>query len=299
MKKTGFIAIVGRPNVGKSTLMNHLLQDHIAITSSKPQTTRNRILGILTRGDDQFVFMDTPGIHKPKTKLGKYMIQSVRLAIGGADAILLMADAGFGPGEIELSVIDQIKKLKMPSMLVLNKIDLYKRETIAETIAKYAEIHPFDAVVPVSAEKEKNLSDVLEEAEKFLSENDWFFPEDMTTDQPERQIVSETIREKLLRCLTDEIPHGTAVVIESFDESDPDLLRLRATIYCERESHKRIIIGKNGEMIKKVGTYAREDLEAFFGVKVFLDLWVKVKDNWRDSDFSLSNFGYNKKDLQD
>ena len=298
MTKTGFIAIVGRPNVGKSTLLNTMLHDKVAITSSKPQTTRTRITGILTEGDNQFVFLDTPGIHKPKTKLGNYMIKSVRTSIGSADAIILIADAGFPAGETELAVIEQIKKSGLPSMLVLNKIDLYNREKIAETIAAYASLYSFDAVVPTSAEKDKNVDEVVTECEKFLHEEDWMFPDDISTDQPERQIAAEIIREKLLRCLSDEIPHGTAVVMEDFDESEEDIIRLRATIYCEREAHKRIIIGKGGDMLKRIGIYAREDMEAFFGVKVYLNLWVKVKENWRDSDFNLNNFGFNPKDLE-
>jgi len=297
MTRTGFIAIVGRPNVGKSTLLNAMLKDKIAITSSKPQTTRTRITGILTEGEDQFVFLDTPGIHKPKNKLGDYMLKSVRSSIGSADAIILIAEAGYPAGETEKAIIDQIKRMKLPSMLVLNKIDLVNKVKLAETIAAYAELHTFDAVVPTAAEKDKNVDVVLAEASHFLHEDIWMFPEDMITDQPERQIASEIIREKLLRCLSEEIPHGTAVVMEEFDEKDPEIIRIRATIYCERESHKRIIIGKGGEMLKRIGSYAREDMEAFFGVKIYLNLWVKVKENWRDSDFNLNNFGFNPKDL--
>ena len=296
MTKTAFIAIVGRPNVGKSTLMNALLGEKIAIVSSKPQTTRNRIMGILTEGENQFVFLDTPGIHKAKTKLGSYMMKSVRSSIGTADAVILIADAGKAPGEIEKNICEKIKGDGLSSMLVLNKIDLVGREAIAETIAQYAALHDFDAVVPVSALKEKNLEYVMEEAEKFLYEGDWFFEEDMITDQPEKQIAAEIIREKMLRTLSKEIPHGSAVVIEEFREED-ELLSIRAEIYCEKESHKGIIVGKGGEMLKRIGSYAREDLESFFGLKVYLNLWVKVKEKWRDSDFSLNNFGFNPKDF--
>ncbi len=296
MTKTAFIAIVGRPNVGKSTLMNALLGEKVAIVSSKPQTTRNRIMGILTKEENQFVFLDTPGIHKPKSKLGSYMMKSVRSSLGSADAVILIADAGRAPGETEKNVIEQIKKDELPAMLVLNKIDLYNREQIAETISQYAELYNFNAFVPVSAMKGKNVEDVLEEAEKFLYEGDWFFEEDMLTDQPEKQIASEIIREKLLRMLSKEIPHGTAVVIEEFKDEET-LISIRAEIYCEKASHKGIIVGKNGETLKKIGSYAREDMEAFFGVKVYLNLWVKVKENWRDSDFNLNNFGFNPKDL--
>ncbi len=296
MTKTAFIAIVGRPNVGKSTLMNALLGEKIAIVSSKPQTTRNRIMGILTKEENQFVFLDTPGIHKPRSKLGAYMMKSVRSSLGSADAVILIADAGRAPGETERNVIEQIKKDELPAMLVLNKIDLYNREQIAETISQYAELYDFNAFVPVSAMKGKNVEDVLEEAEKFLYEGDWFFEEDIITDQPEKQIAAEIIREKLLRMLSKEIPHGTAVVIEEFKDEET-LISVRAEIYCEKASHKGIIVGKNGETLKKIGTFAREDMENFFGVKVYLNLWVKVKENWRDNDFNLNNFGFNPKEL--
>lgn len=296
MKRTAFITIVGRPNVGKSTLMNALLGEKIAIVSSKPQTTRNRIMGILTKGEDQYVFLDTPGIHKAKTKLGNYMMKSVRSSMGSADAVILIADAGRAPGDIEKNVCEKVKAEGLPAMLVLNKIDLVNRETVAQTIAQYAELYDFDAFVPVSALKEKNLDDVMAEADKFLYEGDWFFEDDMITDQPEKQIAAEIIREKLLRCLSKEIPHGSAVMIEEFNETD-DLISIRAEIFCEKESHKGIIVGKGGEMLKRIGSYAREDLEKFFGMKVYLNLWVKVKQNWRDSDFSLNNFGFNPKEL--
>lgn len=298
MTKTAFITIVGRPNVGKSTLMNALLGEKVAIVSSKPQTTRNRIMGILTKDENQFVFLDTPGIHKPKNKLGSYMMKSVRSSLGNADAVILIAEAGKAPGEIERNVIDQVKKDELPAMLVLNKIDLCNREQIAETIAKYAELYDFDAFVPVSAMKGKNVEDVLEEAEKFLYEGDWFFEEDMLTDQPEKQIASEIIREKLLRTLSEEIPHGTAVVIEEFKDEET-LISIRAEIFCEKASHKGIIVGKNGDTLKRIGSYAREDMENFFGCKVYLNLWVKVKENWRDSEFSLNNFGFDPKLLDE
>ena len=295
MTKTAFIAIVGRPNVGKSTLMNALLGEKIAIVSSKPQTTRNRIMGILTEGENQFVFLDTPGIHKAKTKLGNYMMKSVRSSLGTADAVILIADAGKAPGEIERNICEKVKQDNTPAMLVLNKIDLVDREAIAETIAQYAALYDFDAFVPVSALKGKNLKDVMEEAEKFLYEGEWFFEEDMITDQPEKQIAAEIIREKMLRTLSKEIPHGSAVVIEEFKEED-DLLSIRAEIYCEKESHKGIIVGKGGEMLKRIGSYAREDLEDFFGMKVYLNLWVKVKENWRDNEMLLNSFGFRRDD---
>ncbi len=291
MTRTAFIAIVGRPNVGKSTLMNHLLGEKVAIVSPKPQTTRNRIAGILTKGEDQYVFLDTPGVHRAKNKLGEYMMKTVRSSVGSADAVILIAEAGHPAGEIEKNLINQIKKTELPSILVLNKIDLVNREKLAETIANYASLHDFDAVVPTCAENGKNVEVVLVEAEKFLYESDWMFDEDSLTDQPERQIAAEIIREKLLRTLSDEIPHGTAVVIEEFTE-DERMIRIRAEIYCEKQSHKGIIVGKNGETLKRTGTFAREDMEAFFCTKVYLNLWVKVKEKWRDDQLSLNNFGF-------
>ena len=296
-KRTAFIAIVGRPNVGKSTLMNAMLGEKVAIVSSTPQTTRNRITGILTEGADQFVFMDTPGIHKPKNKLGSFMMKSVSSALGGADAAIMIAEAGHPAGETEKRIIENLKQSKMPAILVLNKIDLVDREKLAQTIAEYASLHDFDAFVPTCAEKGKNVDIVMEEARKFLHEGVWFFPEDIATDQPERQIAAEVIREKILRLLSDEIPHGTAVMIEEFKEEE-DIIRIRAEIFCEKQSHKGIIVGKGGETLKKIGTYAREDLERFFGIKVYLNLWVKVKEKWRDSDMSLNNFGFNLKNLE-
>ncbi len=296
MKKTATIAIVGRPNVGKSTLMNHLLGEKIAIVSSKPQTTRNRILGVLTKDEAQYVFLDTPGVHKAKNRLGDYMMKSVRSSVSSADAVILIADAGHPAGDIEKRLIEQIAKSGLPAMLVLNKIDLINRERLAETISEYASLFAFAAVVPTCAESGKNVDEVLAEAAQFLTDGEWMFDEDTLTDQPERQIAAEIIREKLLRVLSDEVPHGTAVVIEEFTE-DTKMLRIRAEIFCEKQSHKGIIVGKNGETLKRIGSYAREDMEAFFGVQVYLNLWVKVKENWRDSDFSLQNFGYDKKEL--
>ncbi len=296
MTRTGYISIIGRPNVGKSTLMNHLLGEKVSIVSPKPQTTRNRIAGILTKGDDQFVFLDTPGVHKAKNRLGEYMMKSVNSTVRSADAVILIADAGFPAGSIENELIRQIKKSCLPSILVLNKIDMINAERLAKTISQYAELHDFDAVVPTSAINGKNVDIVIEESSKFLYEGDWMFDDDSITDQPERQIASEVIREKLLRVLSDEVPHGTAIMIEEFKMKN-GTLNIRAEIFCEKQSHKGIIIGKKGETLKKIGSYAREDLEEFFGEKIFLDLWVKTKENWRDSDFVLNSFGYNKGDL--
>lgn len=291
MQKTGFIAIVGRPNVGKSTLLNALLGEKIAIVSKKPQTTRTRITGVLTKGESQFVFLDTPGMHHPKTKLGSYMVKQVRSAIADVDAAILVADVSYEPGEIEVGLLKKLHDGGMPTILVLNKTDLSTPEQVGATIQKYAELCEFASVVPISAMKNDGVDIVLYEAEKLLSEGEWIFEEDDITDQPEKQIAAETVREKLLRLIDNEIPHGCAVVIEEFTEQR-GVLRIRAEIFCERESHKRIIIGKKGEMLKKIGSYAREDLEKFFGVQVFLDLWVKVKENWRESEINIANFGF-------
>ena len=291
MKKSGYIAIVGRPNVGKSTLLNALLGEKIAIVSSKPQTTRNRILGILTRGEAQFVFVDTPGIHKPQNALGDFMVDTANASLREADAVVLMADAGRELTSVEENVIRYLKQSGIPAVLALNKTDLYDAGVIAETIKRYAAQHDFAAVVPLSAKSGKQVQDVLDECEKLLAESEWFFPEDMITDQPERQIAAEIIREKILRTLNKEVPHGVAVVIEEFKD-EGSLIRIRAEIFCEKASHKGIIVGKNGAELKMVGSYARQDLEKLFGTKVYLNLWVKVKENWRDSRAAVGNFGY-------
>ncbi len=291
MKKTGFIAIVGRPNVGKSTLLNALLGEKISIVSKKPQTTRNRITGILTEGENQFVFLDTPGMHKPKTSLGTYMVKAINGAVSDVDGAILVADAGYEPGDIEKKLLSKLKSLLLPVILVLNKTDLSSPEVIAKTITAYSALGDYASVVPMSALKNDGVKIVLSEVEKILPEGEWIFPEDELTDQPERQIASEVIREKILRTCDDEIPHGCAVVIEEFTEGR-ELIKIRAEIYCERESHKRILIGKNGSNLKTIGSYAREDLEKFFGVKIYLDLWVRVRENWRDKPSAVSDFGY-------
>ena len=291
MTKTGYIAIVGRPNVGKSTLLNAILGEKIAITSKKPQTTRNRIMGIHTVGENQFVFVDTPGVHKPRTKLGDFMVETARATLGGVDGAILVVEAREAVGDIESGILENIKAMGIPCILVINKIDAVKRENIIKTISAYAEAYDFSAVVPISAKNGKYVDTVLMECEKFLAEGEWLFPEDAITDQPERQIVAEIIREKLLRTLDEEIPHGTAVVIEEFKEKR-DSVSIRAEIYCEKDSHKGIIIGKHGATIKVIGTHAREDIEKMLGTRVFLDLDVRVKENWRDSAFNLANFGY-------
>ena len=291
MKKTGFIAIVGRPNVGKSTLLNAILGEKVAIVSNKPQTTRNRITGILTRGEEQFVFLDTPGMHNPKNSLGEYMVKEADSSMREADAVVLVVDTGKEISQVEENVIAYLKKSGIPAVLALNKIDQVRREELAETIARYADKHEFSAFVPISARSGKNVPELLDECAKFLEESPWFFPEDMITDQPERQIAAEIIREKILRTLNKEVPHGTAVVIEEFTD-EKTMVRIRAEIFCEKASHKGIIVGKNGASLKLIGTYAREDLERMLGVKVYLNLWVKVKENWRESARTVGNFGY-------
>ena len=293
MKKTGFIAIVGRPNVGKSTLMNAILGEKVAIVSNKPQTTRNRIIGIHTKGDSQFVFLDTPGIHKPKNSLGEFMVKTANSSMTDADAVILVVDVSKEISTVEENVIEYLKKSGLPAIIALNKVDLCRREQIAETIQAYANKHSFDAFVPICAKNGKNVDELLEECEAFLSESDWFFPADMVTDQPERQMAAEIIREKILRTLDKEVPHGTAVVIEEFKD-EGSMVRIRAEIFCEKASHKGIIVGKGGASLKLIGTYAREDLERMLGTKVYLNLWVKVKENWRESARTVGNFGYNE-----
>jgi GTP-binding protein Era len=291
MKRTGFITIVGRPNVGKSTLLNAILGEKIAIVSSKPQTTRNRIAGIETRGEDQFVFLDTPGIFKAQNSLGDFMVKTANSTMQDGDAVILVADAGFAPGDVEEGIITYLKRSGIPGILALNKVDLYRREQIAAKIAAYAAKHDFFAVVPISAKKGKYVDEVLDECSKLLREGEWFYDEDMITDQSQRQMAAEAIREKILRTVDKEIPHGVAVTVEEFVEEET-VVRIRAEIFCEKASHKGILVGKNGETLKRIGSYAREDLERLLDKQVYLNLWVKVKENWRDSQRGILNFGY-------
>ena len=295
MKKTAFIAIVGRPNVGKSTLLNAILGEKVAIVSKKPQTTRNRITGIHTSGEDQFVFLDTPGMHKPRTRLGDFMVKTANKTLGGVEAAILVVEPRESVGDIEAEFIKRFKEDGMGAILVINKIDSFRAENIAKTIAAYSEAFDFDAVVPISAKSEKGIDTVITECERYLYESDWMFPEDIVTDQPERKIASEIIREKMLRMLDEEIPHGVAVTIEEWKEKR-GTVSIRAEIYCEKQTHKGIIIGKGGATIKKIGTFAREDIEKMLDTKVFLDLYVRVKENWRDSDFIISDFGYKEEE---
>lgn len=291
MQRTGFIAIVGRPNVGKSTLLNTIVGEKVAIVSKKPQTTRNRITGIHTVDDDQFVFLDTPGMHKPRTRLGDFMVKTARDTIGGVDGAVLVVEAKESVGDIEKELIESIKAKGVGAVLAINKTDTVRPENIARTIKAYADFFSFDAVVPICAKTGKGVDVLLSECERYLSESEWFFPSDIATDQPERQIAAEIIREKLLRTLDEEIPHGTAVVIEEWSER-AGVVSIRAEIYCEKQSHKGIIIGKGGAGIKKIGSYAREDIESMLDTKVFLDLYVRVKENWRESVFNVANLGY-------
>ncbi len=295
MKRTAFIAIVGRPNVGKSTLLNAIVGEKVAIVSKKPQTTRNRITGIYTEGEDQFVFLDTPGMHKPRTKLGDFMVKTTSETLGGVDYAILVVEAREEVGDIEAQIITRMKQDGMRAILVINKIDTVRPANIARTIASYAAAFDFDAVVPMTAKSGKGLDVLLSECKQYLSEGEWLFDEDMITDQPERVIAAEIIREKLLRNLDEEIPHGTAVTIEEWKE-DGGLVSIRAEIYCEKASHKGMIIGKRGATIKTIGTHAREDIERMLDTKVFLDLYVRVKDNWRDNEFNITGFGYRDED---
>ena len=290
-EKTCFVSIMGKPNVGKSTLLNALLGEKVAIVSRKPQTTRNRITGILTKGETQYVFTDTPGLHKPKTLLGEYMMKSAEAAAGGTDVILFVVECDVPLNASETAALRSFAKSSTPCILLINKIDKINKGLLAKYLSELSGEYDFRAVIPISALEKDGLDIIFDELEPFLIESPHFFPDDMLTDQPERQLIAEIIREKMLRLLDDEIPHGTAVVIEEFKD-EKTLLSVRAEIFCERESHKRIIIGKNGEMLKKIGSYAREDAEALFGTKVFLDLWVKVRDNWRDRPTLVANFGY-------
>ena len=293
--KSAFIAIVGRPNVGKSSILNRLLGTKIAIVSSKPQTTRNRITGVLTEGEYQLVFFDTPGMHKPKNSLGKYMVRSVNESVGGVDCCMLVVEADRSPVQTELDFIDKFKALGMPAILVINKIDMIKdKEILMKQILEYSKLYDFEAIVPVSASDGNGMNELLEELKKQASEGGHFFEDDTLTDQPERVIASEIIREKILRLCNAEIPHGTAVVIEKMKTGENGILDIDATIFCEKESHKRILIGKNGAMLKKISTFARQDMERFFDCKVFLQVWIKVKEDWRNRAQLLQNFGFDE-----
>lgn len=293
--KTAMITIAGRPNVGKSTLTNALVGEKIAIVSPKPQTTRTRILAAVSRGSTQFVFADTPGFHRARTKLGDYMDGVVRRSVADVDAVVLMVDPMTGAGDIEKTLIARIRETAVPAVLAVNKIDtVEEKDLLLPVIASYSEAYDFEAIVPVSARTGDGLEELMNELEKFAAEGPALFPEDIISDQPERQICAEIVREKLLLCLDQEIPHGAAVVATKFAERDDgsNIIDMDVTIYCEKRSHKGIIIGRNGAMLRRIGALARRDIEEFMGTKVFLQTWVKVKENWRDSDALLRNFGF-------
>ena len=292
--KTAMITIAGRPNVGKSTLTNYLVGEKIAIVSNKPQTTRNRICGIVTKGDTQFVFVDTPGYHRARTKLGDYMVNIARESIADVDLTILVVEPVANIGPQEEGLLEKIKGSHCPAVLAINKIDTVEKEALLEVIAVYSQAADFKAIIPISAKTGDGVDALLKECQKYAVESPFLFDEDLTTDQPERQVMAEIIREKILWNLDREIPHGTAVEITRFTERDSGIIDIDTTIYCEKASHKGIIIGKQGAMLKKISTQARNDCEKFMGTKVYLTTWVKVKENWRDSDFLVRNFGYSE-----
>lgn len=290
--KTAVVSVVGRPNVGKSTLTNKLVGQKVAIVSAKPQTTRTRITGVLNEGDTQFVFLDTPGLHKPRSRLGDYMCKVVTDTVSEVDLAALVVEPIANIGPAEETLIAQIKQHHMPAVLVINKIDTLRKEELLAVIAAYAAAHEFEAIIPVSARTGEGLADLLSEFRKYALEGPQLFPDDMVSDQPERQLAAEIVREKMLRLLDREVPHGVAVGIERWNEREDGLIEIGANIYCEKSSHKGIIIGKQGAMLKEIGAQARVDLEKMLDARVFLELWVKVKENWRNNQYQMRNFGY-------
>ncbi len=293
--KSAFIAVVGRPNAGKSTIINAIAGEKISIISKKPQTTRNKILAIVTEEDYQIIFVDTPGVHREKTKLGTYMNSVALGSISEVDAAVLVIDAEKGFGIPEEKIAEQLKKENIPTVLAINKVDAVKKEEILPLMAKAGEIMSFQQIVPLSALHNDGVDILFEEIKKFMIEGPMYYPDDMITDRTEREIAAETIREKLLRLLDQEIPHGTAIDVYQMRDEE-NILRISANIYCEKKAHKAIIIGKGGSMLKKVGSYARADMEKFFGKKVYLTMWVKVKDGWRDDNFMLKSLGFTKEE---
>lgn len=292
--KSAMITICGRPNVGKSTLTNALVGEKIAIVSNKPQTTRNRISAVVSRGDTQFVLMDTPGFHKPRTRLGDYMVNVVKESVADVDAVMLLVEPIVNIGKQEEALIARIKEVNVPAVLVINKIDTVEKSALLEVMAAYSAACEFDSIIPISAKNGEGLDELMDQLEKYAVEGPQLFPDDMISDQPEKQICAELVREKLLLCLDKEIPHGTAIEVTKFSERDNGIIDMDVTIFCEKASHKGIIIGKNGAMLRKIGELARTDIEAFMGTKVFLQTWVKVKENWRDSMAQLRNFGFSE-----
>ena len=300
MNKTAFIAIVGKPNVGKSSILNKILGQKIAIVSSKPQTTRTRIMGVLTENDTQLVFIDTPGLHKPRNNLDKFMLRSVNESVAGVDACILVVEADRDISDETLQLIDKFKSMDIPAILAINKTDtIQDKSKLAEQISRISPLYDFEAVVPCSAQTGSGISDLKTELKKLAYESDFMFDEDTLTDQPERVIASEIIREKLLRLLEREVPHGSAVFVERMKErQDSNIIDIDAVIYCERDSHKGIIIGKGGSMLKKIGTYARQDMEKFFDCKINLQIWVKVKEDWRNRESILRSLGYDESNFE-
>ncbi len=293
IKRSGMISIVGRPNVGKSTLTNALVGEKIAIVTNKPQTTRNRICAIVNRGECQYVFMDTPGLHRARTRLGEYMVGVVKESVADVDAVLLLVEPIPNVGAPEAELMERIQALGVPAVLVINKIDTVEKEKLLSVMQTYQAAHDFQAIVPISAKTGEGVEELLDLLAAYLPEGPQLFPEDMVTDQPERQVCAEIIREKLLLCLDKEIPHGTAVELTKFSERiDSGIIDIDATIFCEKASHKGIIIGKNGAMLKKISSLARKDIETFMGAKVYLETWVKVKENWRDNLNFIHDVGY-------
>ena len=290
--KSAMITICGRPNVGKSTLTNALVGEKVAIVSNKPQTTRNRISAIVNHGDTQLVLMDTPGFHKPRTRLGDYMVNVVRESVADVDAVMLLVEPVANIGTQEQLLIERIKETGVPAVLVINKIDTVEKTQLLEVMALYSQAHEFDAIIPISAKNGEGLSELLSELKGYAQEGPQLFPDDMISDQPEKQICAELVREKLLLCLDKEIPHGTAIEVTKFSERDNGIIDMDVTIFCEKASHKGIIIGKQGAMLRRIGELARKDIENFMGTKVYLQTWVKVKENWRDSMAQLRNFGF-------
>ena len=292
--KSAMITICGRPNVGKSTLTNAIVGEKIAIVSNKPQTTRNRISAVVTRGDTQFVRMDTPGFHKPRTRLGDYMVNVVKESVADVDAVMLLIEPIANIGRQEEELIARIKEARVPAVLVINKIDTVEKSALLEVMAVYSAACEFDAIIPISAKNGEGLDELMEQLEKYAVEGPQLFPDDMISDQPEKQICAELVREKLLLCLDKEIPHGIAIEVTKFSERENGIIDMDVTIFCEKASHKGIIIGKQGAMLRRIGELARNDIEAFMGTKVFLQTWVKVKENWRDSMAQLRNFGFSE-----
>ncbi|MFQ9510106.1 MAG: GTPase Era [Lachnospiraceae bacterium] len=295
--KSGFVTLIGRPNVGKSTLMNHLIGQKIAITSNRPQTTRNRIRTIYTEDRGQIIFLDTPGIHKSKNKLGEYMNTAVNQTLSEVDVILWLVEASSFIGNKEKDIAERLKQVKTPVVLIINKIDTVKKEKVLEFIQAYQGLYPFAEIVPVSALKSVNIDSVFDVIFKYLPYGPQYYEEDMVTDQPVREIAAEIIREKALRLLNEEIPHGIAVTVENMKQRENGIMDIEAEIICEKESHKGIVIGKGGEMLKRIGTFARTDIEDMMEQQVNLKIWVKVRKEWRDSDLFLKSYGYDKKNI--